>query len=421
MHGILISSRVNGELFTGNSSLRMPNLEVPLNSCKITGMSPKKKAIRFLTTQLLAILSAMFLAGCAGTRSTINLSQPKERKEVFPMTATQADLVIQQAMSGTAGATLVPLPPPTIGYRGSITFALDTHTFNAIAIPIEFDSPTGQRELGYGFEVSHSGTFVLSGPARANTIYKRIIEAAKAIHEPVLLTSKQIADGRRSNPNGQSPTTGGENSPMGFGSGFFVTKDGYLITNNHVIKSAKKIEIRWKGKTYPATVVRTDESNDLALLRIEGEFDCLSIRTSSEVRLGESVFTVGYPNPVDQGNAPKMTDGRISSLYGLRDDASQFQISVPIQPGNSGGPLCSEKGELIGVTVSTLNPRFMLRRTGNLPQNVNFAVKSDYILILLKNVKGLELPKSSQSVMPNQSFTDIVENVSKATTMVLVY
>lgn len=362
-----------------------------------------------------------FMIGCTGTKSTINLTENKGDLEVFPINPEQADLIIHQAMSASAGANLAPLPAPTIGYRGSIHFGLDTHTFTAIAIAVDYDGQDGGRLRGYGFEVNHSGTFLLSGPARAGSIYKKIIQGAKAVSNPVKLTAKQVAEGKRTGPNLKLQPTAGGNSPKGFGSGFFITQDGYLVSNYHVVKSANRVVIRSKGTNFPATVVVTDESNDLAILKADGLFSCIGIRSSSEVRLGESVFTIGYPNPIDQGNAPKMTDGRISSLYGLRDDASQFQISVPIQPGNSGGPLVSDKGELIGVTVSTLNPSYALRRTGNLPQNVNFAVKSDYISILLKSVPSIKLPETPNSANKSKPFTDIVSDVTDATVMILVY
>lgn len=374
--------------------------------------------------KLMQVMAACVLAvGCAGTKTTFDLSKPGALNEVFPITASQADFVLMQAMSAGAGASMAPLPPPTIGYRGSITFGLDTHTFTAIAVPVEYAATNGLRSTGYAFEVNHSGTFLISGPARASTIYTRLIQSASQIAAPVKLTAKEFFDGRKSIAGNQSSSSDSAdpNRVKGSGSGFFLTEDGYLVTNHHVVRKAKKVMIRHEGKEYPATIVKWDESNDLAILKVEGRFKSLPLASSADVKLGQGVFTVGYPNPPDQGVSPKMTDGRISSLMGLRDSASNFQISVPIQPGNSGGPLVNEKGLTIGVVVSTLNPGYALRNTGTLPQNVNFAVKSDYILVLVKNIPQLKDKLGVAVAAQGSTVEENVEQVAKGTALVVIY
>lgn len=375
------------------------------------------------TKLVLAIVACVLAVGCVGTKTTFDLSKPGALNDVFPITASQADFVVMQAMSAGAGASMAPLPPPTIGYRGSITFALDTHTFTAIAVPVEYAATNGSRSIGYAFEVNHSGTFVISGPARASTIYKRLIQSASQIAEPVKLTAKEFFDGRKSIAGNQTPSADSTdpNRVKSSGSGFFLTEDGYLVTNHHVVRKAKKVMIRHEGKELLATMVKWDESNDLAILKVEGQFKPLPLASSADVKLGQSVFTVGYPNPPDQGVSPKMTDGRISSLLGLRDSASQFQVSVPIQPGNSGGPLVNEKGLVIGVVVSTLNPGYALRNTGTLPQNVNFAVKSDYILVLGKNVPQLKDKLGLAVGAQAATMEENVERVAKGTVLVVTY
>ncbi len=110
----------------------------------------------------------------------------------------------------------------------------------------------------------------------------------------------------------------------------------------------------------------------------------LSIAKFSNVTKGQKVFAIGYPVPLVQGAESKITDGIISSFTGTRNDDKRFQISAPIQPGNSGGPLVNEKGEVIGVVVAKLSERAYLENAGTLPQNVNYAVRTDALTKFLQ-------------------------------------
>jgi len=138
-----------------------------------------------------------------------------------------------------------------------------------------------------------------------------------------------------------SPVTGG--ITIASGTGFFVTDDGYLISNNHVVKDAVKVCLRTSAGLIDAKVVQVDADNDLALLKAEGKFSPLPIAESGAVKLGGTVATIGFPNIEMQGFSPKLTKGEISSLNGVQDDPRYFQISVPVQPGNSGGALVDER------------------------------------------------------------------------------
>jgi S1-C subfamily serine protease len=121
------------------------------------------------------------------------------------------------------------------------------------------------------------------------------------------------------------------------GTGFFITKDGYLLTNHHVVEDGRDISVRTDKGDLPAKVVKVDKKNDLAVLKVEGKFAALPLLSSRKAGLSEQVFTVGFPRPKLQGFSPKFTDGVSSSPAGIQDDPRDFQISVPVQPGNSGG------------------------------------------------------------------------------------
>ncbi len=203
------------------------------------------------------------------------------------------------------------------------------------------------------------------------------------------------------------------------GTGFFVTDDGYCITSLHVVKDAKRIEVRKATNSLPAKLIAYDRTNDLALLKVEGSFIALPLGDSSTVLLGDSVFTIGFPNTLVQGIEPKLTRGDVSSLAGLRDSPGQFQISVPVQPGNSGGPLIDRFGNVIGIVAMQLDEALAFELTGSLPQNVNYAVKSAFIVQFLATtpeIKGKLLKPHSAT---DKKTVDAIKETQQAIAVVL--
>jgi S1-C subfamily serine protease len=166
-----------------------------------------------------------------------------------------------------------------------------------------------------------------------------------------------------------------------------------LATNWHVVDGAREIrvEFSWQKSPSLASLAIKDPANDLAILRIDDlggtTHPCsdlpYELKRASSAKLGEKISTIGYPLEGVLGAGPKYTEGSISGLTGLMDDVRHLQISAPVQPGNSGGPLIDESGDVIGIIVSMLNPTFQYQLTSSLPQNVNFAIKADYLLSLV--------------------------------------
>jgi S1-C subfamily serine protease len=200
------------------------------------------------------------------------------------------------------------------------------------------------------------------------------------------------------------------------GSGFFISEDGYLITNAHVVRNARSVKVKTGTGVFPAAVVRVDERDDFALLKVAGRFTALWISTN-DAALGDSVFTIGFPDIVLQGTQPKFTDGKISSLTGLMDDPAEYQISVPVQPGNSGGPLVDLRGCVQGVIVARLDESASLRSVGSLPQNVNYAIKSRLLRGFLRAFTQIKLVADK----PAEGGSSTVETVQKSVAIVLVY
>jgi TPR repeat protein len=230
--------------------------------------------------------------------------------------------------------------------------------------------------------------------------------------KPKLTTQEDSPDA----PTTQEAT----DKPRFTGTGFLVTRNGYLVTNHHVVKNSSKVRVQTAAGLLDAEVVRVDTASDLALLKVKGTFDALPVVSSSKSRLGSMVATVGFPNVGIQGFEPKLSKGEISSLAGIKDDEKQFQISVPIQHGNSGGALVDERGNVVGIVCAQLSQKEILETTGTVPQNVNYAIKSIYLLNLLKTTSevggGLIEAKTNE-----QKFEAMVDDVKKATVLIIGY
>ena len=168
----------------------------------------------------------------------------------------------------------------------------------------------------------------------------------------------------------------------GFGSGFAVTSDGYVITASHVTEGSDAVRVIFKdGNSYDAKVVKEERGLDLAILKIDAKTPSFLSVSSRTAGLGDDIYTIGYPSPLLLGTNQKFTNGSISALTGLKNDSFRYQISVPIQPGNSGGAVVSEEtGEVVGIVVSSLKGKEVV---GFNPQNVNYALKSGFIRPIL--------------------------------------
>ena len=212
----------------------------------------------------------------------------------------------------------------------------------------------------------------------------------------------------RREPKAMTPAD--PNELVSSATGFCISPGGYLVTAQHFTKSARAFKVVTKAGLVPADLLGQDEVNDIAVLKIRGGFPvALGIRPSDSARLGETVATIGFPNITVQGQEPKVTDGKISSLAGMRDDPAMFQVSVQVQPGNSGGPLVDQHGNVLGIIVARL--------ASPTSQNVNYAVKSSLLLTLLRSIPQVTgTPPAATGELPK--FEDMVERVKQATVLI---
>lgn len=183
----------------------------------------------------------------------------------------------------------------------------------------------------------------------------------------------------------------------GSGSGFYVSNDGYIVTNYHVIENAYEVWVKCKQdgiyQKFKAEIIQKDFVNDLALIKItDAAFKHLkeipySIH-SGTAPLGSEIFSLGYPLADVIGENVKFTSGNISSLSGLYNDVTNFQMTVPVQHGNSGGPVFDKNGNIIGVVVAKLNEEYE-------GENVNYAIKSSIVKNIIDLVPNPTMKKKN--------------------------
>jgi S1-C subfamily serine protease len=209
------------------------------------------------------------------------------------------------------------------------------------------------------------------------------------------------------------------------GTGFLFGSQDFIITNYHVVKGTSEVKVKFiNNEMIDATVVARDTQNDVAILKLtkSPSFQSREMKfgDSSMVRMGDEVFTIGYPHIGIMGLKPKYTKGVISAVTGIKDNPTVFQTTVPIQPGNSGGPLFNEKGEVIGLTTSSL-PLLAIESMGAIPQSVNYAVKSSFVKNTISTVPEALLSNRGIVIVPNESNSrsDFIEAIKKNVVLIV--
>ena len=180
--------------------------------------------------------------------------------------------------------------------------------------------------------------------------------------------------------------------PASQGTGFAITANGHVATAFHVVSGAKRIQLTFAdGTTLPATIESSSRANDLAILKAPSKsLKPLPIASSRSVKVGKELFTVGYPVTGLLGSDAKYTNGSLSSKSGLGGEASLLQITVPIQPGNSGGPVVTDQGRVVGIVTSTAAIKNFMEITGTLPQSINWAIKAEYAKLMFEPTEVIE-------------------------------
>ncbi len=221
---------------------------------------------------------------------------------------------------------------------------------------IQFNALSNTSGYGYGF-ASDGGPILFT---------YGLSESESAIYLNTPETAAREAESDRS--------TG---SSVSGGTGFLISTRGHILTNHHVVDGCESLTARFAdGSSGRGRVVASDELNDLAVVRTSSPVISVAVFNAVPTyRQGDQVVVYGFPLVGALSEAGNLTTGTLSALSGLGNDSRYIQISAPVQPGNSGGPLVDDKGNVIGVVTSKLNAIRVAEATGDIPQNVNFAIK----------------------------------------------
>lgn len=212
--------------------------------------------------------------------------------------------------------------------------------------------------------------------------------------------------------NGTEPSLSPEDKNISAsGSGLLLSGNGYIITNHHVIQDAKTIIVDvyndGSQKSYKAKLIAQDPANDLAVIKISDTLFHSSYPINYKLKgeglpeIGSSAYTIGYPMALSgMGKEPKFSDGRISSKTGYNNDINSFQTTIPVQPGNSGGPVFNDRGELIGLINARISNA----------DNVSYAIKLNYIKSLLETLPE-DLKFQSSTDLSTLKLEDQIKNI----------
>jgi S1-C subfamily serine protease len=196
------------------------------------------------------------------------------------------------------------------------------------------------------------------------------------------------------------------------GTAFLLSRSGLVATNWHVVAEGKNFSVAFPGwtGTVSAEVVIKDAVNDLAILRVTDATKLTTcpelpfqLASSNSIKLGERVTTIGYPLTSMLGSNPKFAEGVVSSKSGIKDDPRSLQISAQVQPGSSGSPLFDNNGNVIGIVVATLDAARTYQLSSAIPQNVNYAIKADYLLSLVAMLPNDSLASRATTFSPEKA------------------
>lgn len=202
---------------------------------------------------------------------------------------------------------------------------------------------------------------------------------------------------------GGSGSNGLQKAKLVTGTGIIINNEGNILTNVHVVNGCKSITVKgYNATAISASIEALDPKNDLAILKTDTIFDEAAVfrPRSKPAKLGENIAVIGYPLTGILSTEPKATFGQVNSVAGINNDYTLLQISAPIQGGNSGGPVLDAAGNVVGIVVSQASLA-LVAITGAVPQNVNFAIRSEIAQIFMTahgiKFKTTEHPKKLEN------------------------
>ncbi|MDB4236416.1 trypsin-like peptidase domain-containing protein [Planktomarina temperata] len=197
-----------------------------------------------------------------------------------------------------------------------------------------------------------------------------------------------------------------ETREVASGTGFYVSEDGHIITNHHVIDGCMDIKVQSQGELIPTIRLAEDKQNDLALLKVSQEPRYVFALSNDSPYPLQEIVVAGFPFGDRYSSTLKFTKGIVSSLAGLGDNYSEIQIDAALQQGNSGGPIIDEYGNVVAVAVAKLDAKYMFENFGIIPENTNFGVKASAARNLLE-ANRVDLKASSNEIISKRDLSSI--------------
>lgn len=307
------------------------------------------------------------------------------RKQGFAVTSAKSEnhetlYVRSKLWNGSWGTILISTWERDAGLMAAISASITDNKYASLYIP----------RSGYLFSVAENTADLLELLERKE--YASKISPDTSIAQPV--------------------TT--EPSVMATGSGFFVSPEGHALTNAHVVDDCRSL--KFDGKS--ATLSAISSNFDLALLKVSSpENTSVAAFSPYPAKLNEDITVVGFPLSNYLGGL-NVTRGSVSSLKGMAGDEVTLQISAPVQPGNSGGPALSSQGYVVGVVVSKLDALVVAEKIGDIPQNINFAIRSEAAKLFL-SLNGVDpvIGSTTEALSP----VEIAEVAAKFTGFIECY
>lgn len=262
-------------------------------------------------------------------------------------------------------------------------------TVNLVTPP----SPYAPSRFTTTIDVKSGNTYYMELGMKGYVVKNKLVDEAKG--KELFAKNESTINGEENKRNPIGKISSSSEGPKQ-GSCFVLNKQGYLLTNNHVIDGAKTIQVQGVGNDfttlYTADVIAKDLDLDLAVLKLKNQnivFENIPYSISDDIsNQGTKAIALGYPMASAMGEEIKVTEGIINSKSGFKGTLTQYQFSAAVQPGNSGSPLFNEKGEVIGVINAKLKDA----------EGVGYALKSSYLITFLKNVDNFQLDKTAANL-----------------------
>lgn len=347
-------------------------------------------AVRQLAAKWLAVV-VVVAAGIAPA------AWAEDTRAVYALTPKETLDIMNKLARQNFAARYITQISPGVGISVHTQFMLDGWDTDIYIQEVEFNLMPDKVIHGVTLSTRSGGTSFLTGRLINDSFLGKLQRTLENSSKTYVVAESRIrdidpaeADSDSGSDDRGSGGHGNKSAPVYTGTGFAVLDGTYIVTAAHVTEGGKTVSAQCGTEaTQSATIIATDPANDIALLRVERAVAYrMSLAEDGHLQTGDKVFTVGFPVPDLLGPEPKYSEGVVSALSGIRGAANVLQMTTPVQPGNSGGPVVDADGHIVGVVDAQAAALTFYKGAGALPQNINWAVKSSYVRPLLQQYAG---------------------------------